>query len=130
MKYHSIGFIILAGACMHTHSTYEYSDGNANRYVITETQLHYIPVKPEESSSGMYSGGEPENITLSSDEFNILKDLFNQAAKNTDVHLQHRPMMSGLIRIPSGTMQEQVILKPGCTEMIALEEALRKLLGR
>jgi hypothetical protein len=50
-------------ACMST-STYQYADGSANVYRIKPDSLEYIPVKPEESSTGMYSGGEPKKVAL------------------------------------------------------------------
>jgi hypothetical protein len=114
---------------MKTPSQYEYSDGSANRYVITQTTVEYIPVKPEESSTGMYSGGEPKSITITADQFNSLAKTFDLAFKNTNAHMSDRPKMSGLITSISRNATNKAILKPNSEEKQAIEEALRKVLA-
>ena len=42
---------------MPTQSLYEYADGSANLYSLNGNTLSYDPVRPEESSTGTYSGG-------------------------------------------------------------------------
>ena len=37
---------------------YEYHDGSANRYIIKNETIEYIPIKPSQSSSGFYDGGD------------------------------------------------------------------------
>ena len=108
-------------------TSYEYADGSANLYLLTETQLRYVAVVPEESSSGSYSGGENKNVTISATQFNELKKLFDQALVNSSIHLSNRVMMSGMVsRI--GSTNKQCIIKPNCSEMIELEKALKKVL--
>ena len=62
--------------------TYYYLDGSANQYTITSTQIVYDPVPPEESSTGMYSGGEPFQIKIDSNQFNMLKLIFEKSINN------------------------------------------------
>lgn len=114
---------------MNTPIRYEYADGSANLYLLTETQLQYVPVKPEESSTGRYSGGDPKKITISQSQYSELKKLFDDALDNTGIHIKDRMKTSGMItRI--GSDEDQCILKPYCGEMIAIEEALKKVLDK
>ncbi|MBL7872426.1 MAG: hypothetical protein JNM78_12490 [Cyclobacteriaceae bacterium] len=113
---------------MNSPTQYEYSDGSANRYVITETTLEYIPVKPEESSTGMYSGGEPKLVSITNDQYKTVASLFETAFENTSAHMTERPKMSGLIVSITGSTSHQAILKPDSVEKKNIEEALKKLL--
>ncbi len=119
--------LIIAAACMNTPANYEYADGNANVYVITPTELKYIPVTPEESSSGTYSGGEPKNIAITPAQFQTLEALFEKALSNTETHMENRVMMSGLVS-RTGSNKKQCILKPGSPDITMIEEALKKIL--
>jgi hypothetical protein len=109
-------------------ANYEYADGNANVYVITPTELKYIPVTPEESSSGTYSGGEPKNIAISPAQFQTLEALFESALNNTSTHIENRVMMSGLVS-RTGSNKKQCILKPGSEGIAAIEKALKSIVG-
>lgn len=112
---------------MNTPIHYEYADGSANLYLLTETSLEYLPVKPEESSTGRYSGGDPKTVAVTPAEFNELKDLFDKALENTSIHIPDRMKTSGMISM-IGSTKKQCIIKPGCAEMIAIEEALKRTL--
>ncbi len=46
-----------------------FSDGNANTYKITQSTITYTPVTKEESSSGIYSGGEAKIASISIEQF-------------------------------------------------------------
>lgn len=108
-------------------TSYEYADGSANLYLLTETQLRYVAVVPEESSSGTYSGGGNKTVTISVGQFNELKKLFDQTIANSSIHIPDRIMMSGMVsRI--GSSNKQCIIKPNCAEMVELEKALKKVL--
>jgi hypothetical protein len=119
--------LIIATSCMTTPANYEYADGNANVYIITPTELRYVPVTPEESSSGTYSGGEPKNIAISPAQFQTLEALFEKALNNTETHIENRVMMSGLVS-RTGSNKKQSILKPGSTDIATIEEELKKIL--
>ena len=55
---------LLAGNAAHAWD-YVYGDGSANVYRMTPRELHYVPVKKENSSSGVYSGGVARTVTES-----------------------------------------------------------------
>ncbi len=109
--------------------TYEYADGSANLYLLTEKELRYVPVTPEQSSTGMYSGGDPKTVTISSDQFNELKGLLENALTNTSIHIPDRMKTSGMIT-KTGSDKKQCIIKPHCAEMVAIEEALKRTLNQ
>lgn len=103
-----------------------YADGSANRYEISASELRYIPVKPEESSTGMYSGGEPARIALSEEQYKRLKNLFEAALAKTDQQIPDRIKTSGLVVVG----EKQVILKPESAIKGEIENKLNELLGR
>jgi hypothetical protein len=112
---------------MNSISDYEYADGSGNRYVLSNATLRYIPVKPEESSTGMYSGGEPFEISLSADQIRELEQVFDNAILAQQSHTQDRAKMTGLIIKSSQTESISVILESNAPEKKALENALLTL---
>lgn len=100
---------------------FEYADGNANRYILTNNQLEYIPVKPEESSSGIYSGGTPISITITQEKRHQIQEAIQLLIDNPKLHLPNRVKMSGLLR--NRTENVSVIIKPG-PELSTLDSLL------
>lgn len=119
---------ILIISCMNESVRYEYADGNANIYLLSETELRFVPVKPAESSTGLYSGGEPRNVTVTKAQFQELKELFDSALDNSASHIKDRMKTSGLISMIGSSSKEQCIIKPGCAEMIEIEKTLKRML--
>ncbi len=115
-------------ACMNNSDYYQYADGSANVYIITSDSLEYIPVKPEESSTGMYSGGEPKKTALSIQEFRNVRFMLEAAKKNHAAHIPERIKTSGIITTISGDESTNFILRPGCKEITEIETQLKKLL--
>lgn len=107
---------------------YQYADGSANVYILKPDSLEYVPVKPEESSTGMYSGGEPKKVALAPEEFRAISNLLEGAIKKTEIHIPDRVKTSGTITTFSGNEKRSVMLKPGCKEIAELEAALKKSL--
>jgi hypothetical protein len=110
-------------------TAYQYSDGNANVYSIRPGTLEYIPVKPQESSSGFYQGGDPKKVALTSQAFQTLAALFETARNNTGIHITERKKGSGMIITLVGSEKHSVILKPGSAELTNIETALKELLA-
>lgn len=125
-----LGFLTLLTACMHAQPQYTYADGSANRYVITASSLQYLPVKPEESSTGMYSGGDPANVNLTEAQFKSVQQLLEKAISATDNHITDRIKMSGAVTRITASDTVTIILKPGAPEQAALESALKQLLKK
>lgn len=106
-----------------------YADGSANRYEISSTELKYIPVRPEESSTGMYSGGEPAQVSLTLQQYNQLKDLFESSVAQTDQHIQERIKTSGLVVVVNGNDRKEIILKPNAPIKVSIEAELKRIVG-
>jgi hypothetical protein len=113
---------------MNTQPQYEYSDGNSNLYVLTASELKYIPVKPENSSSGMYSGGDAKSKNITSSQYDELHTLFEEVFTKTVIHIENRVMMSGQITSVEGSTKKKCILKPSSPEIAQIEEALKNIL--
>lgn len=71
-----------------TRHNYVYADGSNNHYEITWNPCHikYRPVKPEESSTGIYDGGTPFGIVISEKESAQLIDLLDKAFGDPSIH--------------------------------------------
>jgi hypothetical protein len=113
---------------MSTTSIYKYADGSANVYTLTGTALAYDPVRPEESSTGTYSGGEPKTVTLTTSQADSLRVLMDQAFSHNAVHIPDRVKGSGLVGISVGKQSKHCILAQGCDEIKIIEDALKKCL--
>lgn len=114
-------------ACMST-TSYHYADGSANVYIIKADSLEYIPVKPEESSTGFYSGGDPKKVAIKPEEFRSLQAMFETAKKKHEIHIPDRIKTSGMITTFSGQEKTTFIIEPGCKELKAIETELKRLL--
>jgi hypothetical protein len=124
------GFLtIFLFSCMNQSVQYSYADGSANRYVITPYQIDYIPVKPQESSSGTYSGGEPQTVRITKDQFEKISTLLEDAFQSTNSHIENRIKSSGLVEKTNGTEQTSCILNPKSASLSEIEKALNVLLN-
>jgi hypothetical protein len=71
------------------------ADGSANVYACEcplpgPAQCRYRPVRPEESSTGMYSGGDPWEVELTSAQIDALWREVDAASRNTAGHTDLR----------------------------------------
>src|SRR5687768_4200806 len=121
--------LFVSVSCMKSAYQYTYSDGSANRYIITPGTLEYDPVTPEESSTGTYSGGDPKTRSISPEQFDTIRDLLEKAISNTAVHIEDRIKTSGAISVVKGNARTQVILAPGSDEKEAIENLLGKIMS-
>jgi hypothetical protein len=108
---------------------YHYADGSGNRYLITQESIEYIPVKPAESSSGTYSGGEYAKKVIQTEDYQKVKTAFEQAFENKAIHIENRIMRSGALSAKTGSKEKSVIIKPDATEQTMLEQLLKALLN-
>lgn len=129
LKYFGFFTLILL-SCMNQSVQYGYADGSANRYIITPDQLEYIPVRPEESSTGMYSGGEPKKVSLTKDQFEKISSLLERALQTTEAHMEDRMKTSGLVEKIVGNERKSCILKPKSEPLVEIEKALKELLAQ
>jgi hypothetical protein len=130
MKVLSFLILLACFSCMTAKTTYEYADGSGNVYVVKDLSVEYKPVTPRNSSSGVYSGGEPAHATVSSSQYDSLVNLLESAMANSSIHQENREMMTGLIVRYSNADPTRTVLKRDSSEKNAIETALKKLLGR
>lgn len=105
---------------------YEYSDGSANRYVITPDSLEYIPVQPHESSTGSYSGGVPKKIAITAETYGLITQALDAALLNKAIHTDQRAKMTGLVRVKSKRVE--AIISPG-VELATIDSLFKATLG-
>ena len=108
---------------------YIYSDGSSNNYIVSETQIIYDPIKKENSSSGIYSGGEPKSKPITPKDFENINTLFKEAITAKSDHQQNREMMTGLLIHKKGKKTiDQIVLKPSSLYISKIESLLKSLL--
>jgi hypothetical protein len=112
-------------SCMAQTTRYEYADGSANRYIITPSQFEYIPVTPEESSTGAYSGGEPKDIPLQPKQYEAIRALLDEALNTPSAHMNDRIKTSGLVVKIDGNKTTSCILTPKSAILLKIEELLK-----
>ncbi len=116
--------IALPFSCMNPTTLYKYADGNGNTYSVSADMLKYDPVSPGNSSSGMYSGGEPWEVPLSREQYESVASLLEEAIGAREEHQNAREMMTGSV---SRTRKDKVtvILKRNSPIKIKVEEMLK-----
>ena len=88
---------------MTTPWTVEYHDGNANTYQITRlaesepARFTYTPITPLQSSSGVYSGGDPTSGPLSPEQTQTLWTHLRSLRADTTGHAERRFKGTGSI---------------------------------
>ena len=140
-KWASIIYIaVLTAACgnvMHATSAdtnqggpgkkYVYSDGNGNRYEFSKNSFQYFPVKPAESSTGIYDGGDPVKNQPDPDLFANITSLIDQAWEAKADHSPEREKGTGKIEIIDGAVSSVFILKMHSTWRSDIEAVLVKM---
>lgn len=110
-------------------ATLTYADGSGNLFTVgkrPEAYIEYKPVKPANSSSGTYDGGEPVNRAITEARYGDILTAVQKAYANPAVHIPDRIMMSGAVTLSSKDKSVSFILKPGSSEQQELEKLLRQ----
>jgi lipopolysaccharide export LptBFGC system permease protein LptF len=126
MKYFFFIAFLLSGF-VGMSQTYLYSDGNANTYKIFKEKIEYVPVTKENSSSGMYSGGEPKTTTITIQQYDSLKAVLEEAIGAKEFHAKNREKQSGQIT-KAGKKKKTVILQPRAAIRNKIEKQLKHLM--
>lgn len=98
--------------------TVSFADGNHNRFVfrhMDEAEMPsfaYQPVTPLESSSGIYSGGDPNHGLLTPEQVSTLWSWARRVADATRDHLvDQRPMGTGMLRVHTGEETQTICFR-------------------
>jgi hypothetical protein len=94
-----------------------YSDGSANGYRFNQdtpdgqTRFEYSPVRPENSSTGIYSGGEPKAGTLDSKQSAELQKWVGKLESDKSIRTTERAKGSGAFTVRSGDKSSEFIIQ-------------------
>ena len=105
-----------------------YLDGSGNEFVIKKTNkitIEYNPVKPLQSSSGIYDGGEYVKKEISELQYNKIISALRQAIENRDIYINDRVKVSGMIILKEEDKKNVYILEPSSKEIENIEKNLR-----
>lgn len=109
---------------------YSYADGSGNHYVFEGGERYtfeYDPVKPAESSSGYYDGGDYVKKEISQAEYERIAAIFSRAFAEKESHIENRVMLSGLFIIKEGSEVRRCIHAPDSALKAEFEELLKGL---
>ena len=107
-----------------------YLDGSGNKFEINKTSkitIEYIPVKPLQSSSGIYNGGEYVKKEISELQYNKIISTLREAIENRDIYINDRVKGSGIIILREEDKENVYILEPGSKETENIEKLLRDI---
>lgn len=104
----------------------KFVDQNNNVYNIQKELIDYRPIKPLESSSGTYSGGEPIQVKISETIYNELTEKAIGIINNPRLQTKKREMLTAMIYATKNGKTEKFIL-PKSHERKILEEQLKEL---
>ena len=107
-----------------------YADGAANAYSIDSdgdgAQLVYRPIRPEESSTGTYSGGEPRSGHIDAATVAELWRRVEALGANTALHQPDRNKGTGMFGLKDPGGERSFIVEMGA-DIRAFDEFLRTL---
>jgi hypothetical protein len=106
---------------------YSYADGSGNLYEFNKSSFEYFPVKPEQSSTGHYSGGEYVKLLPRAADIEKLIDLIHFAKADTADHVQNRDKGTGQITFKNKNGLQSFILYMQSPHKKLIEEALSKI---
>jgi len=122
-------------APMKTPWTVNYHDGNGNGFRFwrdfknKEVQFEYIPVRPDESSSGRYSGGEKKKGHLDGPGVQELWQWIGRLQTDASIQTNARAMGTGAFSLVHESRTENFIVKDG-SQLREFNEFLGALLRK
>ena len=93
-----------------------YHDGSANAYRFwkdedgKEAQFDYAPVQPKDSSTGMYSGGNPKKGTLSQKQERAIWQRIKKLEADSSIRAEDRMKGTGAFRLKEGSGSRDFII--------------------
>lgn len=111
--------------------TCRYLDGSGNEYIINykpEITIEFIPVKPLQSSSGIYNGGDYIKKEITIPQYNKIISTLMKAIGNKDIYITERVKGSGVIISQKENKKMVYILEPGSKEINIIEKNLQEII--
>jgi len=107
--------------------TIRYNDGSANGYRIAGSgDFKYSPVTKEQSSTGMYSGGDPRQGRLDAGKLEALWQEVAKLEANPAIHTDDRGKGTGAFVIDDANGSRELIIALG-PEIRAFDAFLKTL---
>jgi len=97
----------------------DYADGSGNHSRFSQAsekapiQYEYSPIRPENSSSGVYSGGAPKQGSIDDSQSKELWAQVTKLAADEKIHIPDRIMGSGAIKIATPAGKQDFIVRDG-----------------
>ena len=98
-------FLALPTIAIMNIENYRIVDGSNNQYLVSRTTVEYLPIKKENSSSGVYSGGNAWKKPISEKQYQLIQKLFESAANEKSQLRKKRSM--GTYLLQSGPMGDR-----------------------
>ena len=99
----------------------DYADGSANAYHLSnpgadaDILFEYVPVTPERSSTGTYSGGPPRREVLVADDSRLaeLWRLVSRLEADTSLHSPERAKGTGALTVMTADGKREFVVQRG-----------------
>jgi len=94
-----------------------YSDGSGNSLRFAQdredgsAEFEYLPVRPENSSTGIYSGGEPRQGRLDAKQVKELQKHLGKLESDASLRVEDRDKGTGAFTVREGDKSRSFILK-------------------
>ncbi|MDF1694540.1 MAG: hypothetical protein P1U56_01825 [Saprospiraceae bacterium] len=108
---------------------YNFTDGSGNRYKLQDSELTYSPMTAKNSSSGIYSGGEPFTKTLGKGELIKLIDVYERAFWSEEDQTGQRSMGSGTLIKILGEEYQRIYIKMRSPSLKTINAILKTFKG-
>jgi hypothetical protein len=105
-----------------------YTDQNNNTYSVSATQISYCAIRPENSSSGTYSGGSDRQVNISKEQFKRINCLAERLFKDSSSHAERREMRTTILKKSKSLKEKKAILYPS-DKRTEFEDILKQTLG-
>lgn len=107
-----------------------YSDGSANRYVFNAdgdgAHFEYKPVRPEQSSTGTYSGGAPRSGRLAAAQLARLREMVTNLEADLSLRVTDRGKGTGWFSVVDAQGTRDFIIARG-PALLAFDDFVRAL---
>jgi len=111
--------LALAAQTIPTPWVFHYHDGSGNGFRFwqdspqAEILFETSPIRPENSSSGAYSGGEAKKGRIAAEDMNQLWNSALKLEKESSLHSESRQMGTGAFSLKKGNESQEFIIKAG-----------------
>ena len=111
-------------------TTYSYYDAARNKYILNGDTIEYIPVKPLESSSGIYNGGNYIKKEIQATDRDKLLLLFKKANTTKKAQTDKNIKPNAVVEIKTGNKKTSFLLKATSPINIEIKIFLQKLITK